>query len=47
MTEPRPDLLTVHVPLDAGRAYDIQIGRGLIDTAGAAVAALGAAGRRS
>ena len=45
MTEPRPDLLTVHVLLDAGRAYDIQIGRGLIDTAGAAVAALG--GRRA
>ncbi|MDH3029279.1 3-dehydroquinate synthase [Methylobacterium fujisawaense] len=47
MTEPTPrqDLLTVHVPLDAGRAYDILIGRGLIDTAGVAVAALG--GRRA
>ncbi|GJE58264.1 3-dehydroquinate synthase [Methylobacterium trifolii] len=34
--------LTVHVPLDQGRAYDILIGRGLIDRAGARVAALGA-----
>jgi 3-dehydroquinate synthase len=38
----RPDLLTVHVPLDGGRAYDIRIGRGLIDGAGPLVAALGA-----
>ncbi|SDA19890.1 3-dehydroquinate synthase [Methylobacterium sp. UNC378MF] len=47
MTEPthHPDLLTVHVPLDAGRAYDILIGRGLIDTAGTTLAALG--GRRA
>nr|WP_276592454.1 MULTISPECIES: 3-dehydroquinate synthase [unclassified Methylobacterium] len=37
--------MTVHVPLDGGRAYDIRIGRGLIDTAGEAVAALG--GRRA
>jgi 3-dehydroquinate synthase len=44
VTEPatRPDTLTVHVPLDGGRAYDILIGRGLIDAAGTAVAALGA-----
>ena len=34
--------LTVHVPLDAGRDYDIRIGRGLLDMAGAAVAELGA-----
>lgn len=47
MTEPKthPDLLTVHVPLDGGRAYDIRIGRGLIDAAGAEIAALG--GRRA
>ena len=37
MTEP----LTVHVPLDQGRDYDILIGRGLIAGAGASVAALG------
>ncbi|KNY23376.1 3-dehydroquinate synthase [Methylobacterium sp. ARG-1] len=42
-THPVP--LTVHVPLDAGRDYDILIGRGLIETAGARVAALG--GRRA
>ncbi|WP_010684022.1 3-dehydroquinate synthase [Methylobacterium mesophilicum] len=44
MTEPQTnaDFLTVHVPLDGGRAYDIRIGRGLIDAAGAPVAALGA-----
>ena len=34
--------LTVHVPLDAGRDYDIVIGRGLLDEAGARIAALGA-----
>ncbi|WP_375409376.1 3-dehydroquinate synthase [uncultured Methylobacterium sp.] len=34
--------LTVHVPLDAGRDYDIRIGRDILDTAGAAVAGLGA-----
>jgi 3-dehydroquinate synthase len=34
--------LTVHVPLDGGRAYDILIGRGLIDAAGRRAAALGA-----
>ena len=47
MTEPKthPDLLTVQVPLDGGRAYDIRIGRGLIDAAGAEIAALG--GRRA
>jgi 3-dehydroquinate synthase len=47
VTEPKthPDLLTVHVPLDGGRAYDIRIGRGLIDAAGAEIAALG--GRRA
>ncbi|MHB2206918.1 3-dehydroquinate synthase [Methylobacterium sp. CM6257] len=47
MTEPStlPDPLTVHVPLDGGRAYDILIGRGLIEAAGARVAALG--GRRA
>ncbi len=47
MTEPstHPVPLTVHVPLDAGRDYDILIGRGLIETAGARVAALG--GRRA
>ena len=37
MTDP----LTVHVPLDQGRDYDILIGRGLIAGAGARVAALG------
>jgi 3-dehydroquinate synthase len=40
-----PDPLTVHVPLDGGRAYDIRIGRGLIGSAGPQVAALG--GRRA
>jgi 3-dehydroquinate synthetase len=47
VTEPstQPVPLTVHVPLDAGRDYDILIGRGLIETAGAQVAALG--GRRA
>ena len=35
------DTLTVHVPLDQGRDYDILIGRGLIAGAGARVAALG------
>ncbi|MDR7035368.1 3-dehydroquinate synthase/shikimate kinase/3-dehydroquinate synthase [Methylobacterium sp. BE186] len=34
--------LTVHVPLDGGRDYDILIGRGLLAGAGARVAALGA-----
>ncbi|MBX9932295.1 MAG: 3-dehydroquinate synthase [Methylobacterium sp.] len=33
--------LSVHVPLDGGRDYDIRIGRGLLDLAGAEVAALG------
>ncbi|WP_336487984.1 3-dehydroquinate synthase [Methylobacterium nigriterrae] len=33
--------LTVHVPLDGGRDYDILIGRGLLDHAGARAAALG------
>jgi 3-dehydroquinate synthase len=44
VTEPltHPDPLTVHVPLDGGRAYDIMIGRGLIDAAGPHMAALGA-----
>ena len=36
------DRLTVAVPLDQGRAYDILIGRGLLDEAGRHVAALGA-----
>jgi 3-dehydroquinate synthase/shikimate kinase/3-dehydroquinate synthase len=36
------ETLTVHVPLDGGRAYDILIGRGLLAGAGARVAALGA-----
>ncbi len=47
MTEPssHPDPQTVHVPLDGGRAYDIRIGRGLIDAAGPQVVALG--GRRA
>lgn len=34
--------LSVHVPLDGGRAYDILIGRGLVDAVGAQAAALGA-----
>ena len=34
------DRLTVSVPLDQGRAYDILIGRGLLDEAGRHVAAL-------
>ncbi|WP_375466125.1 3-dehydroquinate synthase [uncultured Methylobacterium sp.] len=34
--------LAVHVPLDGDRDYDILIGRGLIDGAGARIAALGA-----
>lgn len=38
MTEP----LSVHVALDAGRDYDILIGRGLVAGAGARLAALGA-----
>ena len=33
--------LTVHVPLDQGRDYDILIGRGLLDEAGVRIAALG------
>ena len=33
--------LTVHVPLGDGRDYDIRIGRGLLDEAGAQVRALG------
>ena len=33
--------LTVHVPLDGGRDYDILIGRGVLDEAGARVKALG------
>ncbi|GEP10809.1 3-dehydroquinate synthase [Methylobacterium gnaphalii] len=33
--------LTVHVPLDQGRDYDILIGRGLLDEAGRRIAALG------
>ncbi|MDP4021011.1 3-dehydroquinate synthase [Methylobacterium sp. NEAU 140] len=37
MTDP----LTVRVPLDGARAYDILIGRGLIDAAGPHLAALG------
>jgi 3-dehydroquinate synthase len=41
MTDTAADPLTVRVPLDAGRAYDILIGRGLVARAGAAVAALG------
>jgi len=36
------DRLTVDVPLDQGRAYSILIGRGLLDEAGARIAALGA-----
>ncbi len=32
---------TVHVPLDGGRDYDILIGRGILDEAGARVKALG------
>ena len=36
------EALTVHVPLDAGRDYDIRIGRGLIDEVGARAKALGA-----
>lgn len=36
------ECLTVHVPLDAGRDYDIRIGRGLLDTVGREAAALGA-----
>jgi 3-dehydroquinate synthase len=36
------DRLTVAVPLDQGRAYDILLGRGLLDEAGRHVAALGA-----
>jgi 3-dehydroquinate synthase len=36
------DHRTVAVPLDQGRAYDILIGRGLLDAAGRHVAALGA-----
>lgn len=39
---PSTDRLTVAVPLDQGRAYDILIGRGLLDEAGRHVAALGA-----
>lgn len=42
VTETDGEALTVHVPLDVGRAYDIRIGRGLLDRAGAGVAALGA-----
>ena len=34
--------VTVHVPLDAGRDYDIRIGRGLLDGIGEAIAPLGA-----
>lgn len=34
--------LSVHVPLDEARAYDIRIGRGLVDAVGPAAAALGA-----
>ena len=41
-SQTRPDPLTVHVPLDGDRAYDIRIGRGLIDEAGPLMAALGA-----
>lgn len=41
MTLPDAAPLTVHVPLDRGRDYDILIGRGLIAGAGARVAALG------
>ncbi|AWN44516.1 3-dehydroquinate synthase [Methylobacterium durans] len=42
MTETERAPLTVHVPLDGGRDYDILIGRGLLASAGARVAALGA-----
>ena len=42
VTEAHLPPLTVRVPLDQGRAYDILIGRGLIERAGARVAALGA-----
>ncbi|HEX8416154.1 MAG TPA: 3-dehydroquinate synthase [Methylobacterium sp.] len=36
------EFLKVHVPLDGARDYDILIGRGLLDAAGARVAAIGA-----
>ena len=42
MNEGTSGRLTVHVPLDAGRDYDIVIGRGLLAEAGARVTALGA-----
>lgn len=40
-TTAAPAPLTVHVPLDGGRDYDIRIGRGLLDEIGALVRPLG------